>query len=218
MDDLQYRELAAQIDELIARMEALPDSTAKAEMFELLKMFDQLHRQALLRLVKLIRERSSAVNSAMKRDFVIQTLLMLYDIVGPEDIPEPSVIEGSFIPVDQIQYGNPRKPKQPIWLPLGDINKMQPGAIAVRKTEDAELLLCRVENEVYAVQNGCLDSVLPLAMGRMEDHILICPWHGCRYDLRSGEIQNDSGLKLETFPVEIDAKGRIMVGFNINNS
>ncbi len=215
MDDFRYDQLVQEINEQLAELEALPDSALKERIFQLLQNLDLLHREALERILKLVGTRSSTVTALMKKDFVIQTLLMLYGYVPPEAIPNPSVNDGTFIPVEAIKMGNPRQPRQPVWVPAGRIQEIPAGTVKAKKIEGIDILLCRVKEAVYAIQNLCLDSVLPLQMGKLGGYLLTCPWHGCQYDVRTGEIQNGSGLKLETYPVQINEQGRIVVGFNI---
>jgi len=217
MDDYRYDQLALQINELVERLEKQPDSQLKEDTFKLLQLFDAFHREALVRLLKLIQTRSSGVTAQIKKDFVIQTLLMAYGFVAPEEIPEPTVNDGTFIPVDQIKFGYSRKPKQPrpIWIPIGKLSDLPAGELKSAKTDEGEVLLYRINDEIFALQYACLDSILPLQSGSVEGYILTCPWHGCKYDLRTGKIQNDSGLKLQNYPVQINAAGKILVGFNI---
>ena len=65
------------------------------------------------------------------------------------------------------------------------------------------------------LRNACLTSILPLSSGHIEADILVCPWHNCRYNIRTGEIQNGSGLTLETYPVRVSEDGQFRVGLNI---
>ncbi len=49
------------------------------------------------------------------------------------------------------------------------------------------------------------------SLSSLEDHYLTCPWHGCKYDLKTGKAVNGSDKSLETFPVEIEDDGLIKV-------
>lgn len=44
-----------------------------------------------------------------------------------------------------------------------------------------------VEGELSAVDNVCLHAGSPLDDGLVEGSCVTCPWHGWRYDLRTGE-------------------------------
>lgn len=56
---------------------------------------------------------------------------------------------------------------------------------------------------LYAVDNRCLHIGNPLDDGPVADGCLVCPWHGWRYDLRTGEHLTMFGRRrgLRTYPV-----------------
>jgi nitrite reductase/ring-hydroxylating ferredoxin subunit len=75
------------------------------------------------------------------------------------------------------------------------------------------LLLTLLEGEVYAYRDGCPPgSALTLQLGRVEGTTLVCPWHGCRYDLRTGRREDAEG-KLSVLPVAVqDGEVKIALG------
>lgn len=63
----------------------------------------------------------------------------------------------------------------------------------MKKVEVAgtEVLLARVEDgRVCAISNVCGHFGGPLAEGRREADAVVCPWHGSRFDLRTGEVMD----------------------------
>jgi glycine betaine catabolism B len=38
----------------------------------------------------------------------------------------------------------------------------------------------------------------PLAEGKLEEYIVQCPWHGSRFDIRSGEVVRPPATRPET--------------------
>jgi len=93
--------------------------------------------------------------------------------------------------------------RRPRWLSVGSLEDIAPAEMKALWPEGASILLVRLGGDVYAYRNGCPPgSPLALQMGRLEGTILICPWHGCRYDVRSGKRQDAEG-KLEVLPVDL---------------
>lgn len=220
--DDDYVSLTLHIQNLLDQLEELPHPRIKETVFELLGSIDMMHREALVRMLILTEEHSPELMARLEQDTVVRSVLELYELVEAEFVAEEdagspvktaSTGQVAFIPLDQV--GVSPGIKEPIWIPGGYIDDLSPGVLYTEKFEDVEVLLCIVEGEIFAMRNTCLDSILPLASGRLEAYTLICPWHGCRYDLRTGELLNDSGLKLETFPVRVGEDGRFRVGFNI---
>jgi nitrite reductase (NADH) small subunit len=63
---------------------------------------------------------------------------------------------------------------------------------------------------VFAVQAACPHRAGPLADGLFGGTTLICPLHGWKFDLSTGDpLFGDCGLK--TYPVRVDEAGQIVV-------
>jgi len=214
--DDDYVQLTLHIQERLDELEGLPHPQVKESMLDLLGSIDMMHREAFLRILIFIQEECPELVAKLQNDNIVHSVLSLYEFFPAEESPEissPQTGNSTFIPIDQI--GVSPSIKQPVWIPGGNVADLPPGTFKAQKFEDVDLLLCNVDGQIFALHNACLDSILPLSSGKLEGHILICPWHDCRYDVRTGEIQNGSGLRLETYPVSVDERGRFSVGFNI---
>lgn len=64
---------------------------------------------------------------------------------------------------------------------------------------------------VHATQADCPHRNGPLADGLIGGTTVICPLHGRKFDLASGNALSD-GCDLVTFPVRVTDAGHIMVG------
>jgi nitrite reductase/ring-hydroxylating ferredoxin subunit len=83
-------------------------------------------------------------------------------------------------------------------------DEIEPGTLACVRVEERDLAIARVGEEFYATQGPCLHLQGPLCEGRLEGHVLSCPWHGWQYDVRSGENEFDRAIRLETYPVQVE--------------
>lgn len=63
---------------------------------------------------------------------------------------------------------------------------MVEGEARTFEVEGEEVVLCRVGGEVYALPGTCTHEELPLEAGDVEGGMLTCPWHGAKYDVRTG--------------------------------
>lgn len=125
------------------------------------------------------------------------------ELVAEEPPPAPKNI---------VQLG--RRPlRRPRWVPAGRLEDLEPGALRPLRLEDAPLLLTLLDGEVYAYRDGCPPgSALTLQLGRVEGMTLVCPWHGCRYDLRTGKREDAEG-KLPVLPVAVrDGEIKVALG------
>ena len=84
------------------------------------------------------------------------------------------------------------------------MEEVQPGTLACIRVGDVDVALARIGDEFYATQHACLHLEGPLGQGRLEDHVLTCPWHGWQYDVRTGENEFDRAIQLETFEVRVE--------------
>ena len=73
---------------------------------------------------------------------------------------------------------------------------------AVRVGE-RELVLCRVEGEVFALDGVCPHVGGPLAHGTLHGRTLACPWHGWEFDCATGEHDRNSACRIATYPVAV---------------
>jgi nitrite reductase/ring-hydroxylating ferredoxin subunit/Fe-S cluster biogenesis protein NfuA len=119
---------------------------------------------------------------------------------------------------DIVQLGR-RPMRRPRWVSVGRVEDLEPGEMRSVHPESTSLLLARVGEEVYAYRDGCPPgSALTLHLGRLEGSTLVCPWHGCRYDVRTGKREDGSveaqhAAPLPVLPVALrDGEIKIAVG------
>ncbi len=206
LSDREHNQLVLRIEELVSQLERMPDQKAAGQVRELLESIDLVHREALHRLLQMIQSRTPELFPALLEDPAVQTLLLLYDFAPePSEKEEPRGGEG-FVPLSELQV--------PVWVPAGRTADFPERELVARQVNQHNLLMCRLQGDLYALENRCLDSILPLQLGRVDGRAVVCPWHGCRYDLHSGKlIGTERGLP--TFPVRVSDEGIVRVGFNI---
>ncbi|MEO6168060.1 MAG: Rieske 2Fe-2S domain-containing protein [Chitinophagales bacterium] len=211
--DQEYQDLAQKIQMMVEEAEKLPHPYSKEIVFTLLQNFDMLHREALSRLLKMIDAHAPELREEMEADFAVHSLFALYDlfedeIISPKKVPRTL---GDFIQKAEQDFAKDRKP---IWVPSGNISDLNPDLLYFKEFEGEKALLCKVEDEVFAFQSNCVGSALSLEFGTVKNHNLICPWHGCIYDVRTGELAGRPGEKLKLFPTSIEENGNFKIGFN----
>jgi len=70
-----------------------------------------------------------------------------------------------------------------------------------------ELRLVELDGEVLAVPTICPHLGGPLDDAAVEAGCVTCPWHGYRYDLRSGRCVSGKPLVLEPLPRVVVDRG-----------
>jgi len=139
------------------------------------------------------------------------------EIVAHEDSDEEAAgaDAGGFVPLLQIDFRASGKPsadgggsvaapaddgdllqiaklKRPVFVDVGLLADLPVGEMMVAAVDGNDILILNVEGEPYAFRNVCpVDGRNPLDGGRLSGAVLVCPWHNCAYDARSGKRADD---------------------------
>ena len=90
---------------------------------------------------------------------------------------------------------------------MADVDALEEGRMLVARAGEVEALLCKVDGHIYAVANRCTHGMAKLGDGQLKGHVLSCPLHQGRFDVRSGAcLQAPPVRPLATLPVRIDGQ------------
>ena len=93
---------------------------------------------------------------------------------------------------------------------MGDLTKvaaksdLPSGASMLVEVHGQKIALFNSNGCYYAISDTCNHRGGPLSQGQVEGIIVICPWHGARFDLGTGRVQTPFGKDLPTFKVVIE--------------
>jgi nitrite reductase (NADH) small subunit len=90
-----------------------------------------------------------------------------------------------------------------VFVKVLPVSALPPGATAEVSVGENEYALCNLNGEIHALDNICPCSGGPLGQGVLQGNLLVCPWHGRRYDCRTGVHHFDSNVKVAKFAVRI---------------
>ncbi len=94
--------------------------------------------------------------------------------------------------------------EKPIFLAAISLPELPDGTLRGVIVGESRILLVRAAGEIYAYKNACLDSPLPLDMGTLEGTTLLCSWHGCRFDVTTGQASQPVEGELISYPVAVE--------------
>jgi NADPH-dependent 2,4-dienoyl-CoA reductase/sulfur reductase-like enzyme/nitrite reductase/ring-hydroxylating ferredoxin subunit len=80
------------------------------------------------------------------------------------------------------------------WIEAIAEGELQEGVPAVIEVEEEKILLIRSEGRIYACGNECSHYHGPLNDGLIAGHVVTCPWHNARFDIRDGQLVAPPGL------------------------
>jgi nitrite reductase (NADH) small subunit/3-phenylpropionate/trans-cinnamate dioxygenase ferredoxin subunit len=198
---------AARIAELMQQLEADAQSPLRERVFEILEHIDHLHRGCVWRLFELVTELGGkGLIDRVAADPAVKTLFVLYDLIPSEPL-RPVVSSGQvtqpytggFIPVESVRLrGAPTDWKVAFAQP-----DLPSGSLQAIEIDGTPVLLCSTEEGVFAYRNSCGGGALPLHLGALSGGEIHCPWHGCRYEVRTGKRLDGAGPDLEPFQVAV---------------
>ncbi len=74
----------------------------------------------------------------------------------------------------------------PEWSRVAATGELPPGTLLAVQTEGDRIVLANVEGDFYALEDRCSHQDYPLASGELEGAELECPFHGAKFDVRTG--------------------------------
>jgi 3-phenylpropionate/trans-cinnamate dioxygenase ferredoxin subunit len=91
------------------------------------------------------------------------------------------------------------------WKRAADLAVTETQDITRSEISGRDILLCRWDDAIYAVENQCSHARKPMEDGMLDDCMLICPWHGGSFCLKDGSPQARPALRpIATFPTKIE--------------
>jgi nitrite reductase/ring-hydroxylating ferredoxin subunit len=66
--------------------------------------------------------------------------------------------------------------------------------------------ICNHEGEIHCLDGECPCTGGPLGQGAIRHDMLVCPWHGWRFDYRNGVCAYDDSIKIAKYPVKIEGE------------
>ena len=76
---------------------------------------------------------------------------------------------------------------------VAHVNDVIPGTAKVVQAGQTTCALFNLGGTFYATNNKCTHMGGPLGEGKVEGNVVTCPWHGSRFDIRTGEGRGASG-------------------------
>lgn len=93
---------------------------------------------------------------------------------------------------------------------IAELSKLTEGKLFPVFPKGLPVLLALLGGEVFAVENRCAHMGCPLSAGDLKGHVLRCPCHDWRFDLRDGKFLDAPELGIRKYEVEIK-DGKVFV-------
>jgi nitrite reductase/ring-hydroxylating ferredoxin subunit len=91
------------------------------------------------------------------------------------------------------------------FVKVADTKDIQPSQMKAVEVADENICIVNVNGNYYAIGNICTHEGGPLADGMLEGYEVECPWHGSKFDVRTGEVTNPpADMPEPSYEVNID--------------
>jgi nitrite reductase (NADH) small subunit/3-phenylpropionate/trans-cinnamate dioxygenase ferredoxin subunit len=98
----------------------------------------------------------------------------------------------------------------PNFIKVAEISDIPPGTAKVVEVQNIEVALFNLDGQIYAIDNMCQHAGGPLGEGKIKDDVVICPWHGYRYNIKTGRYLKNPDMSVACYPVQVE-DGKIAV-------
>ncbi len=90
---------------------------------------------------------------------------------------------------------------------VAGLAELAPDRPTLVEAEGVAIVLTRLKDGVYACGATCAHQGGPLAAGTLTGTRLVCPWHGWRYDVRTGAcVMPVRGGPVDRYPVRVEGE------------
>ena len=84
-----------------------------------------------------------------------------------------------------------------LFVKVANVEDLQPSQMKAVEVENEIVCLANVEGKFYAIGNVCTHQGGPLADGSLSGYEVECPWHGSKFDVRTGKVTNPPAVRPE---------------------
>jgi nitrite reductase/ring-hydroxylating ferredoxin subunit len=94
---------------------------------------------------------------------------------------------------------------------LGDLSDLGDGEMRAHKADDVEVMVCRVEGRLHALEDLCSHADTTLSDGLLVGHVVTCPLHGAQFDVRDGtHLGPPAWTGVACFEISEDERGAVV--------
>jgi len=92
------------------------------------------------------------------------------------------------------------------WIDVAPQGDLAPGAWRTIDVDGTSVAVFTIGGAYFAIEDVCTHDGGVLTGGAVEDDVIVCPRHGARFSIRTGEVLAPPAYEdVPTFPVRIEA-------------
>jgi nitrite reductase/ring-hydroxylating ferredoxin subunit len=93
------------------------------------------------------------------------------------------------------------------FVKVAETRDIQPSNMKAVDLEGERVCIANVDGSYYAIGNICTHLGGPLNEGKLEGYDVECPWHGSKFDVRTGEpTRSPARQPVPAYEVKVEGK------------
>jgi 3-phenylpropionate/trans-cinnamate dioxygenase ferredoxin subunit len=93
------------------------------------------------------------------------------------------------------------------FVEIAKVDEVGDGDRLFVEIDDQELVVFNIAGDFFAIGDVCSHDDGPLSDGEIEKYDVICPRHGARFDVRSGQVTSlPAVIDIPAYPVRVSGK------------
>ena len=90
------------------------------------------------------------------------------------------------------------------WVKVAQVGEVAEGRVRAVEAKGQRLVVARVGEAYFAVQDLCTHDNGPLGEGELFGDLIECPRHGARFDVKTGQaVTLPAVIPVKTFPIKV---------------
>src|SRR4030043_1467536 len=91
------------------------------------------------------------------------------------------------------------------FVPVLDEKELEEGKMKLVSVEGTPILFIKKLGEIFAINNRCPHMACSLSGGTLDGLVIVCPCHEWRFNLETGEYEEESSMKLKLFEWKVES-------------
>jgi nitrite reductase/ring-hydroxylating ferredoxin subunit len=90
------------------------------------------------------------------------------------------------------------------YVKVGAAAALPDGEVFEAKVDGHPYAVCNAGGQIHCLDGECPCTGGPLSQGAIRHELLVCPWHGWRFDYKTGICAYDDSIQVAMFPVKVE--------------